>query len=585
MKATAARKVLTGVISVFLLAAVALLFAVSAVGASEREPTLGDYYEDGGNFYGGGAVPALGQDVFLFADLPWEDMGISSSTRIPQWVGYGPARWTFMTAPSNQMLLQGKLTDAGLTVVDLIANLVFDISKIAVLIGNVVVICTFHNYAADYLPGLISDCVAALYGSGVPGSGSSEAYPMWQMAVGLALVGLGITVAVHFFKARLVQGLLNYALAVLLLSVLLGYFAEIDAIAAGVNRIMDQGTALVVTGTFDAVISKASGGPADEAFDETLLRITETTWDLLIGRPWALGQWGTYETAGHGPDSLRLSENELQSLQKNAYNDILGGLFEAAGISSSGAQPLEIPARAAYIDKVYLGGNENARSKLLEMVQNRDSIVHIACGQEWMSATRHVEYALLSLVPAVTYAALAVSLGIPVFIAQILMGVMLIFFPLAIVFGLSGDSGRRMLMAYSRSALGLLLTKVVYGLYLALVLALISVFWHIFSASYAITFICTSVLMFYSLKHRRHVMQMALEALSGARTNSADVISRKLQPHRLTWLMPGLYSWSRQRHLKVESGDGESGYGASAAVCEPPPVVQRKGRILSRRIF
>lgn len=540
----------------FLMVAVCWLTIFSDVaGAAERETTVGDFYEEGGNYYGGGVVPEIGQDVFLFADLPWEEMGISTSGRVPQWLGYGPSRWTFMTAPSNQMLLQGKLTDAGLTVVDLTANLIFEISKMAVLIGNVIVISSFHNYAADFLPGLVSQSIKALYGSGLQSSGDGNAFPMWQFAVGLAVLGLGASVAIHFFRARLARGVLNYALAAMLLAFLLTYFAEADAIAAWVNRVMDQGTALVVVGTFNAMIVQDEGTDSKEAFDDTLLRITETTWDLMVGRPWALGQWGTYEMNGHGQDSLRLSSNELQELQKNSYSDILGGFFEPASVLGNGAQPVEIPLQAAYIDKIYLGGNETTRSKLLEMVQSRDSVVHIACGQEWMSATRHVEYALLSVIPALAYAFLAISTGVPVFVAQIMMGIALIFFPLVIIAGVSGDGGRRLLIAYSRTALGLLLTKIVYGLYLALTLALISLLWKTFSFSYAITTICVCALMFYALKYRRHAIRIVFEILMGTapapQSNGWD---------GLTVRQAGLLMMGRRVWHQVEGAKSDTAY-------------------------
>ncbi len=520
-------------------------------------------------------MPEPGEDAFFFADLPWEEMGIGSNASIPQWLGYGPSRWTFATAPDNQMLLQGKLTDAGLTIVDLMANLIFEFAKMPVMIGNIVLLNTYQNIAASYMPGLISSCMKALYGSGLPDS--NDAYPMWQFALGLAMVGLGISVAVNFFRAQLVRGLLNYALAALITAVLVGYFAHIEEITSWTNDLMDRGTALAVAGTFDALLDSGGSGIKTASFNDTLVRITEMTWDLFIGRPWALGQWGTCEYLTRDESSLRLSDDEITELEKNTYTEILGSVFKRSSSTESAAKTrLEIPDEARFIDKVYLGGNDVTRSKLLEIVQNRNSIVNNACGQEWVSAVRHVEYAILAVIPATIYGLLVISTGIPVFMAQVLFSVVLIFMPVVLIIGISGDGGRRVLIAYSRTALGLLLTKMVYGLYLSIILALVCLLGQAFSFSYAITIICTSVLMAYSWMRRKQVMQMTLCALTGsapaAEGNIAALSWRQAMGIALAGRSPSGMRYQRN-HLQdrpAESGDshpeGKSLYPAS----EPP---------------
>lgn len=556
--------------------------------ASAREGVIGDYYENGDNFYGDGVTPSLGQDIFLFGDLPWDKFGISDKGKIPQWLGYGSARWSFMTATGTQLSVQGKVMAAGVSVCDIVSNILFEATKAATLLGNIIVLACFKDLIGDCFPSMVSSSVKALYGSGVSDIGS-DAYPLWQMAMGFAMVGLGLTISINFFRAQLVEGIKNYTLAILVMTGLLVYFAHIDTIMPALNQIMDEGTATVVVKTYQTILHSSDPDSGSAGYESSIIGVTELSWEMFVGRPWVLAQWGTAEFSGDGQDSLKLSGEEIDRIQSQSVLDVLGSIFKSGDVSK-GTTGVKIPEDAQYIDKVYLGGNESIKEKLLETVQNRDSVVHTACGEELSSAFRHLEWALISIFPAVAYCILTIFVGIPVFVAQMLLAIMIVFLPVVLIMGISGDGGRRMMISYAKITLGLIATKIVYGLYLALTLALIDIIWDQFSGgkllhSFGLAYFLISIIIIYAIKKRQTVMQMVMGAVSGAPPAAEKLSGEFLASNLVRLLGSGIRFKRKYEEHEAITNLGSYGYRGNGEV---PPAgdddESRDSRLSSREL-
>ena len=205
-----------------------------------------------------------------------------------------------------------------------------------------------------------------------------------------------------------------------------------------------------------------------------LIEATNACWQASVAGPWAAAQFGYSD-----PNKLLLSTKEIEQI-----NEDHNSWFKWKGILPDAEPSKLLPGRKdtipspAYIDTVWLASGSSARETLLDAITNpalkesgdRRTFATACCGQS--SATHHLLTTLIMLPASILFFVFVLCVGIPVFIAQFVLMILLLILPLALLLGVAGDRGVNLLRTYISTLLGCLATKIIYGFYLGMILFL-----------------------------------------------------------------------------------------------------------------
>lgn len=399
---------------------------------------------------------------------------LGSGAAAMKWLNYPPSAFSFQCAKKDSgiRVVSGAITNITNSVFDWIANLIFFVSKAATLLGNNIVVLCFDSQwlrnGADWISENVKNVSA----------GFSDSNGWLFTLFALALCALAVNTAVHLFRARVVNAVTAVFVAAACLGGFYLYAANANYLVRAASEFTDGVAGLTMSAASVLSPQTEDALSALSPLRKGVVTVTNLAWCCNVAKPWSVGQFGTADV-----DNLRLTDSEWEGGKRSAgVKDSVPSDYSDVPPPSAGKRltkgDLERMVRGddLYIDTLYLGADDEFRDDLVKVLSAED-IDHgrhketiFTCGEETASATHHIYAAFLSLIPSLSYFALAVAVGLPVIFAQIALLVMLVFLPAVLVMGVAGDSGRDMVLKCARLLLGFFAAKIVNGFFLGTVL-------------------------------------------------------------------------------------------------------------------
>lgn len=427
--------------------------------------------------FSGGGVTAVAQRVFAeivagyAMNTSAQGQTVNPATTLV-WLNYPPSAYSFQSAEMHTyQIVTGAVTNMSTTFFDWIANLIFFVSKAVVMIANNIVVLCFDSQWVRSGADWISQGVKTV-SQGFSG-GNGWLYVLFV----LALCGLAINVALHLFRARVMSALTAVLTAGLCIALMFFYMTNSNYIVAGVSEFTDNMAGLTMSAA--SVLSpqmNGNGAGNISPLRQGIAEVTNMAWFANVACPWSAGQFGTAN-----PEKLQITQSEWSG----GSNDISSGIednYSTAPPSGVGRRlsksDLEqmVQSGTLYADTLYLGADDEVRGQLLKAL-SEESLDHgqhketmFTCAPSVSAAWRHILGAFISFFPAVSYLLLVVFVGVPVIFAQLMLMVLLIFLPIALMLGISGDNGRNAMLQYFKYLIGCFAAKIINGFFLGTVL-------------------------------------------------------------------------------------------------------------------
>lgn len=427
----------------------------------------------GATFGAGGGVSVIAQRVFteMLAGyaLNTSAQGDAAPASTLVWLNYPPSAYSFQSAEKHTYRwITGAVTNMSTTFLDWIANLIFFVSKAAVMIANNIVVLCFDSQWVRAAADWISQGVKSV------SEGFSGKNGWLYILFILALCGLAANVAFHLFKARVMNALTAVLVAGICIASMYFYMANSSYIVAGVSGFTDNLAGLTMSAS--SVLSPQTSGKGNlTPLRQGIAEVTNMAWFANVACPWSAGQFGTAD-----PNNLRITQSEwngegnnISSAIEDSYSSPPSGVGRRL---SKGDLQQMVESGTLYADTLYLGADDDVREQILKALsdekadhgQHKETV--FTCGPSVSTAWRHILGAFVSFFPSVSYLLLAVFVGVPVIFAQLMLMVLLIFLPVALILGISGDSGRNAMLQYFKYLIECFAIKVINGFFLGTVL-------------------------------------------------------------------------------------------------------------------
>lgn len=428
----------------------------------------------------GGGISLVAQQIFteMMANygVRISVEGSPGSSSALTWLNYPPTAYSFQSATKHDYnFVSGAVTNMSTSFFDWLANQLFFVSKAVVLVANNIIVLCFDSQWVSEGADWISQGVRSVSEGFSSGNG-------WLFILFiLALCGLAANAALHLLRARVMSALTAVLVAAACVAGLYFYVANAGYIVSAVSEFTDNmaGLTMSAASVLSPQMAETSGiTPLRRGIAE----VSNMAWYANVACPWSVGQFGTAN-----PGNLKITKSE--------WDGSSGILSSAAGIKDSvpsdysGETPPAAGQRltkndleqmvkngALYADTLYLGADDDVREGLLESLsageldhgQHRETV--FTCGPSVGVAWRHIMGAFISLFPSISYLLLVAFVGIPVIFAQLILMALLIFLPVALVIGISGDGGRNVMLQYFKYLMGGFAVKIINGFFLGTIL-------------------------------------------------------------------------------------------------------------------
>lgn len=416
------------------------------------------------------AIAAGGTGNVVFAGLAQLAKALE---RYGYWSNWPMDRYNFSYVPPEGGILGGIDDKVAAAVGAGIANFFFLLAKLLARIGINLTVAAFHTNVVSGLADWIGEAARRVF--------SLSGQPFMQVFLRLMVVALLLGGAYKLVRGRIASA----ALAVVIAAAAVGGSAWFAANAGRVVRAAGDftdnlaGLALSAVGSFSAEGRRMEGVPP---LDRGLIAAANEVWATVIVKPWALATFGTAD-----PEKLKLVGPDDPGKPAGAVSEYeyLAEAFKDSFPDFSKVRP------GMRIDTLYLGtapGTAERQAVVRALgASEKGGFLGLGGGEVWHgehpgsvvglspgAVWGKIPIALLSLLAAAAYFALAVSVGGSILFCQLALAVLIVALPLALLALLWPDAGYSFALKYARTVLGFLAVKLIYGIYLALVLAVAS---------------------------------------------------------------------------------------------------------------
>lgn len=423
-----------------------------------------------GSFAGGPLARASGT---IFSGIAAGYASTDKETAL-SWLNYPPSAFSFDSAEkSSYLAISGAVTNMATTFFNWIANLVFCVNKAFVLVANNIVVLCFDSQwvsnSADWIAQGISQISKGFSG------GNGWLYIFFVFA----LCGLAISIVFNLLKSRVTNALSAFLIAVFCVAGIYFYMLEADGLISTISTATDN-----IAGIALSASSIVSDEPVPNITGDNITplrrgitKVTNVAWFSNITCPWSVGQFGTAD-----PNNLQITEDEWSGDGENISSAIEEG-YEKEPIPSGKGCRLSygllenmVKNKTLYADTLYLGSDEETRAQVLKALSD-ETLDHgehdetlFTCSAGSNTGWKHIIVAFLSFLPAAAYLIMCCFIAVPVIIAQLFLLILLVFLPIALLAGISGDAGVQVLIKYIKLILNCFCVKIFNGFFLGTVL-------------------------------------------------------------------------------------------------------------------
>jgi hypothetical protein len=375
------------------------------------------------------------------------------------WENWPMGRYVFHHVPPDkfpgpQALSERALAGAG----ELIANLIFGMTKTITRISLNATVLAFHTDIISGMVGWISEGVASIF--------SPEA-DLTKLLITIGLIFLMVYVAFRLLRGQAMNALGATMVAALAVGCVFFFTANAQQIISSVSRATDSlaGAFLAAVGEYTAMGQDIN---IDDPVDRGLVVAGQTVWQGIVAKPWALTMFGTADES-----RLLLTESEYRVLDKNVFPEVSQAKIEPGmridtlflGCSGDGrdavAEALGRPnAKLLWVPRFVAEGEE------VDHGEHPGSVVGLSPG----SVDKHIMTAGFTLIPAVCFAILAGTVALSILVCQAVLAALLLVLPIALFAMMIPETGWALAVSYFKTTAGFFMVKLIYGLYLSLVL-------------------------------------------------------------------------------------------------------------------
>ncbi|MFZ5631737.1 MAG: hypothetical protein ACOY40_02720 [Bacillota bacterium] len=573
------RKVISGLLAVFLLLAMTRP-ALAAIGdqPAEQWNLQGDIRAEKdieGQMFSifslssmavaPGAVAASGPFGVLVVGAGAASAGMAqiASPENAIWENWPEGRYVFHHAPPDKFPGLGVMAEKALySTVEFMANMFFSITKTLVRISNNIMVLAFHTSIISGMIGWVSEGMAEIFS---PGSDLAQ-----------IMISIGLIILLVYGISSILRGQAMSALSALLVAVLavggvFFFIANARQIISKTAEATDSlaGVFLATTGRYTFAGQRVN---IDDPVDRGLVAAGQTTWQLIVAKPWALAQFGTIDES-----RLTLTQGEYDILNKSVFpresqDKIKPGMrLDTLLLGSTGEGRDAVAEALGRLNKKYLWVFDG---KDIDHGSHEGTMVGFSPG----SATQHLKTALFTLLPAVGFALLAAFVGLSIVICQVILAPLLLFLPLPLFAMMVPNAGWSFAAKYFRTLLGFFMVKLVYGLYLSLVLVTGTAFSNaLINHNLGAAMVVAALIFFAAAIYRKKFLNMVLESVQNKALNYRSniplekIMAANTALARKLGITDILSDWAFSRRRGGDGDDKHDNYGGGANQPPPPP--------------
>lgn len=283
---------------------------------------------------------------------------------------------------------------------------------------------------------------------------------IWFLLLTWGTIGLLVYASFLFIKRQI--GNIAKAIGIALLGIALSFFFYgnteqlLTSFDDGINAITGaiiEGYAQLPTGVNQ---SKSAG-----SLDAGITNFGDTVWDIIIGKPWAYAMFGTSNV-----DNLKLTRDEYEHF-KTSGGDFSGKFNSRYGNINND-----------YIDTLCLSTSlDKSRQTVMQILADpaidHGSHPYTVETLSMNGANTHLLTSVIQVVSSGIFIALAISIAGSMVLYQIMISLMLLFLPIMCMLLFIPVAGWQVSLKYFKTLLGFLLVKLIYGIYLSVVMVCI----------------------------------------------------------------------------------------------------------------
>lgn len=435
------------VVSILIITILLSVFLTSMLYAN----TIGDEPSEQHNLIGDiKAEKEIEEKMYPFVTLEVKDGQLVITDKTSSdllWQNWPFYRWAFdiSNPESGWSITQISKNVAAETMV-MFANILLFLAALLTKLGITFCGLAFNSSILAGLADWIGSAIKNMYKLD---SGMSDI--VWLM-ITWGIIVLLIYAVFYFIKGRFVSIINALGVAIGMVALTILFSMNASQIIKTTAEYTDA-----VAGVFLAAIAEYK--PLDKDIDpvnQGIITFGETAWRAIIAYPWAMTLFGTIDT-----DELRLTQDEYNKMDKSYFS---------SGVIQPGMR----------IDTLFLGTMGEPRQALVDVLVRPD-VDHgnhpgTMIGMHVDNALKQVMIAFLMLSAAFAFFALASMTTVYILFAQLMLGALLILFPAMLLLAIIPEFGWAVTANYFKILLKFLFIKMIYGVYLALVLVTTTAF-------------------------------------------------------------------------------------------------------------
>ena len=380
------------------------------------------------------------------------------------WENWPTGRFTFDHAPPEGGWGVASLSNkATASVCDMLANLIFSATKSLTRLSINICVMAFHTDIVSGMVGWVSEGIKTIF--------NPEGDLSWLLMTWGTIFLL--VYAVYWFIRRELASIISALLiAITAVGGIFFFAANAEPLIGNFAQATDSVTGVFLGAVGNYTTAGQNVSAVSDPIDRGLVAFGQSAWSAIVADPWAVALFGTANE-----EDLKLTESEYNWMDKDSF------------IDKSNLQP------GMRIDTLYLGTIAACRDNVVDILARPDvtsfKAVLLAGGTQEIkhgdhpgtmvglsasAAPNHIVVAMLTLLPVIALFFLAATVGLSILVCQIMLAGMLLVLPMFLFALMVPVKGWNLASKYFRSLAGFFMVKMVYGLYLSLVLTIETAF-------------------------------------------------------------------------------------------------------------
>ncbi|MCS5697267.1 hypothetical protein [Desulfofundulus thermocisternus] len=393
--------------------------------------------------------------------------GLSLIYKNATWENWPMGRWTFDHAPVEAGVNFVEMARNGVyQVEDFVANLLFSVTKILTRLSINICVLAFHTDIVSGMVTWVADGIRTIF---TPSGDLTRLLMSW------GIIFLLVYAAFWFLRHELTSVISALLIAVVAVGGVFFFAANAQQLIGNFARATDSVTGIFLGAVGGYLGDNIPGSNVNaDPLDRGLIAAGQAAWNAIVAEPWAAAMFGTTRE-----EDLKLTADEYNLL---------------AGYKDEFPDPAKLEGMT--VDNIYLATTGRARDIVVDvlsrptppqsLIQKGASVLTghrpepvdhgkhpgTTVGMAAGATLNHIVVAFFTLIPAVAFAFLAVTTGLSILVCQVMLAAMLLVLPVFLFALMWPVHGWNIAAKYFKHLVNFFMVKLIYGLYLSLVLSI-----------------------------------------------------------------------------------------------------------------